>query len=84
MRVYLHLFVIGCGVVDELTVLGEARAVAGAIPGMLGAVVFEGAAKMRATGRGGGENTYRRFKSVDSKLWAQDGARRIKYSGIWV
>ena len=51
---------------------------------MLGAVVFEGAAKMRATGRGGGENTYRRFKSVDSKLWAQDGARGIEKVGVGV
>ena len=84
MRVYLHLFVISCRVVDKLTVLGEARAVAGAIPRMLGTVVFEGAAKVRASGCGGRENTYRRFQGVDGKLWVQDGARGVKYSGIWV
>ena len=78
----LHLFVIGCRVVDKLTVLGEARAVAGAIPRMLGAVVFEGAAEVRTSGRGGREKAYRRFKSVDSKLWAHDGARWVKYCGI--
>ena len=64
----LHLFVIGCGVVDKLTVLGEARAVAGAIPRVLGFVVFERATEVRASWRGGGENSYRRFKSIDGKL----------------
>ena len=80
----LHLFVIGCRVVDKLTVLGEARAVAGAIPRMLSAVVFEGAAEVRTSGCGGREKAYRRFKGVDSKLWAQDGARGIENGGVWI
>ena len=74
----LHLFVIGCGVVDKLTVFSKARAVTRAIPGMLGAVVFEGAAEVRTSGCGGSENAYRRFKGVDSKLWAHDSARWIE------
>ena len=82
MRVYLNLFVIGCRVVDKLTVLGETRAVAGAIPRMLGAVVFEGAAEVRTSGCGGREKAYRRFKSVDSKLWAQNGARWLENGGV--
>ena len=80
----LHFFVIGCGGVDKLTVFSKARAVAGAIPRMLGAVVFEGAAEVRTSGRGGRENTYRRFKSIDGKLWAQDGARWIENGGVWI
>ena len=51
---------------------------------MLGAVVFEGAAEVWATGRGGRENTYRRFKSIDSKLWMQNGARGIENGSIWI
>ena len=84
LRVYLHLFVIGCRVVDKLTVLGETRAMAGAIPRVFGFIVFEGAAEVWASGCGGGKNTYRRFKSVDGKLWAQDGARGIEKVGVGV
>ena len=51
---------------------------------MLGAVVFEGAAEVRTSGCGGREKAYRRFKGVDSKLWAQDGARGIENSSIAV
>ena len=51
---------------------------------MLGAVVFEGAAEVRTSGCGGSENAYRRFKGVDSKLWAQDGARGIEKVGVGV
>ena len=51
---------------------------------MLGAVIFEGAAEMRATGRGGGEKPYHRIKGVDGKLWTQNGARGIENGGIWV
>lgn len=80
----LHLFVIGCGVVDKLTVFSKARAVTRAIPGMLGTVVFEGASEVWASGRGGRENAYCRFKSVDGKLWAQDGARGIEKVGVGV
>jgi hypothetical protein len=35
-----RFMVIRCGIVDQFTVFGEARAVAGAIPGMLGFVIF--------------------------------------------
>ena len=80
----LHLFIIGCGIVDQLALFGETRAVTGAIPRMLGAVVFEGAAEVRTSGCGGSENAYRRFKGVDSKLWAQDGARWIEKVGVGV
>lgn len=80
----LHLFVIGCGVVDKLTVFSKARAVTRAIPRMLGAIVFEGASEVWTSGCGGRENAYRRFKSVDGKLWAQDGARWIENGGVWV
>ena len=34
------------GIVDQFTVFGEARAVAGAIPGVLGFVVFEDATEV--------------------------------------
>ena len=80
----LHLFVIGCGVVDKLTVFSKARAVTRAIPRMLGTVVFQGAAEMRTSGSGWREKAYRRFKSVDSKLWAQNGARWIENGGVGV
>ena len=76
------LFVIGGGVIDELTVFRKAGAVAGAIPGVLGAVVFEGTAEVRASGCGGGEKSHYRIKGVDGKLWAQDGARGIENSGV--
>ena len=53
VRMMLHLFIIGCGIVDQLALFGETRAVAGAIPRMLGAVVFEGASEVWTSGRGG-------------------------------
>ena len=43
----LYSFIVGGGVVDPLAVLGKAGAVAGAIPGVLGFVVFEGTAEVR-------------------------------------
>lgn len=67
------MFVGGGGVVDQLTLLAEARAVARAIPGMLGGVIFEGAAQVRATGHGGSEKPCKRFQGVEGKLWVQDG-----------
>ena len=75
--------VVGGGrVFEEFSFFGEARAVAGAIPRMLGTVVFEGAAEVRTSGCGGREKTYRRFKSIDGKLWVQDGARWIEKVGV--
>lgn len=64
------LMIIRRGIVDQLAVFGEAGAVAGAIPRMLGAVVFEGAAEVWASWRSWGEETYRRFKGIDGELWA--------------
>ena len=80
----LYFCVIGGGVVDQLTVLGEARAVAGAVPSMLGAVVFEGATEMRTSGRGGGKKSYRRVKGVYGKLRAQKGTGGIEQFGARV
>ena len=68
-------------IIDDFT---EYTAVAGAIPGMLGSVVLKGATEVRTSGCGGRENAYCRFKSVDSKLWAQNGARWIENGGVWI
>ena len=84
MRVYLHLFIIGCGVVDQLTVLCEARTVARAIPSVFGFIVFEGATEVRTSGCGGRENAYYRIEGVDGKLWAQNGTRGIEYGSIGI
>ena len=80
----LHLFIIGCGIVDQLALFGETRAVAGAIPRMLGAVVFEGAAEVWASGCSGGEESDYRIKSVDGKLRAQESARGIEKVSVWI
>lgn len=45
--------VIRRGVIYQLAVFGEARAVAGAIPGVLGFVVFEGATEVWTSRCGG-------------------------------
>ena len=50
---------------------GEARTVAWAIPRMLCAVVFEGAAKVRTSGHGRCEKPNHRLKCVDGKLWVE-------------
>ena len=70
----LHHFIIRRGIVDQLAVFGEARAVAGAIPRMLGFIVFECATKVWTSWRGGCNKTYGGFKSIYGKLWAKDGA----------
>ena len=49
----LHFFIVRGGIVDELALLGKTRAVAGAIPGMLGGVVFESASEVGASGNSG-------------------------------
>ena len=64
--------------------LGKTRAVTGAIPGMLGAVVFESAAEMWATRHGWCKKSYCGFKGIDSELWVQNGARRIKNGCVCV
>ena len=43
-----RLVIVGCGVVYQFAVFGEAGAVAGAIPGVFGAVIFECAAEVGA------------------------------------
>ena len=55
--VELHFFIIGGGVVDQLAVFTKARAVAGAIPCVLGAVVFESATEVGASWCCGGEKS---------------------------
>ena len=67
----LYFFIIGGRVVDQFAVLGETGAVARAIPGMLGAVVFEGTTEVRASGDGGSQKSHDGFKGVNGKLWAQ-------------
>ena len=62
-----RLVIVGCGVVYQFAVFGEAGAVAGAIPGVLYAIVFEGAAEVGTARCGGSENSYRRFKGVNGK-----------------
>ena len=69
-HILLYSFIIRRGIIDQLAVLAKARAVAGAIPSVLYAIVFEGAAEMGTSGCGGSENSYRRFKGVNGKLWA--------------
>ena len=56
------------GIVDQLTVFGEARAVAGTIPGVLGFVVFEGATEVRTSWCSGSEQSDGGLKSVYDKL----------------
>jgi len=77
-----HFFVVGGGVVYKLAFLGEARAVAGTVPCMLGSVVFEGAAEVRATRNGGREKPHERLECVDGKLWVQNTARGGKDGGV--
>ena len=69
-----ELFVICCRVVYKLSALGEAGAVAGAIPAVLGAVIFKGAAEVGASWCCGSEKSHCGFKGVDGELWAKDGA----------
>ena len=78
----LHFFIIRRGIVDKLTVLGEARAVAGAIPRVLGFIVLESATKMGTSGCSGCEKSDDRFKSISSKLRVKDGTRGIENIGI--
>ena len=67
-QVALSFFIIRCGIVDHFPLLGEARAMAGAIPCVLGTVVFEGASKVGTAGSGGGNKSYGGFKGIDRKL----------------
>ena len=66
-HILLHPFIIRRGIVDQLTVFREARAVAGAIPGMLDFVVFESATEVWTSGRGGCKKPNGRLKSVALK-----------------
>ena len=70
------------GVIYQLAVFGEARAVAGAIPSMLGFVVFEGATEVRTSWCGGCQKPDGRLKSVEGKLWTKNRARGIENGGI--
>ena len=81
-HILLHPFIIRRWIVDQLTVFREARAVAGAIPGMLDFVVFESATEVWTSGRGGCKKPNGRLKSVESKLWAKNSARGIKNGSI--
>ena len=81
-HILLHPFIIRRGIVDQLTVFREARAVAGAIPGMLDFVVFESATEVRTSWRGGRQKSDGRLKSVYSKLWMKNRARGIKNDGM--
>ena len=83
-HILLHPFIIRRGIVDQLTVFREARAVAGAIPGMLDFVVFESATEVWTSGRGGCKKPNGRLKSVEGKLWAKNSARGIKNGSISV
>ena len=74
-RIPLYSFIIRRGIVDQLTVPAKARAVAGAIPGVLGFVVFESATEVRTSRRGGCQKPDGRLKSIYGKLWAQGSAR---------
>ena len=70
----LHLFVIGCGVIDQLAMLGKARAVARAIPGMLGGIILERTAEVRTARCGRGKKPYGGRNGIDDQLRMQDGA----------
>ena len=63
----------GCGIVEKLARLREARAVTRAVPRMLGAVVFQRTSKMRATRHGRCEQSYHRLYRIERKL-------RMKYT----
>jgi len=80
----LHSFIIRRGIIDQLAVLGKARAVAGTIPGVLGYIVFESATEVWTSGCGRCEKSDSRLKSVDDKLWAHDGARGIENGGMGI
>ena len=84
LNIVLHLFIISCRVIDQLAMLSESRTVAGAIPGMLNAVVFEGTSEVWASGCSGGEESDYRIKSVDGKLRAQESARGIEEVSVWI
>ncbi len=64
-RMLLYSFIVSCGIVNELALLGKARAVAGAIPRVLCAVVFKGTAEVRTPRCAGCEDTHRRFGCVN-------------------
>ena len=70
------------GVIDQLTLLGETRAVARAIPGVLGFVVFERATEVWASRCSGRQKSNGRLKSVYSKLWMKKRARGIENGSI--
>ena len=74
--------VIRRGVIYQLAVFSEARAVAGAIPGVLDFVVFESATEVWTSRRGGCKKSNGRLKSVEGKLWAKNSARGIKNGNI--
>ena len=81
-HILLHPFIIRRGIVDELTVFGKARAVAWAIPRVLGFVVFESATEVRTSWRGGRQKSDGRLKSVYSKLWVKNSTRGVENGGI--
>ena len=77
-------FIIGGWIVDELTILSEAGAVAGAIPCVFRTIIFEGAAEMRAARCGWGEKSYYRVKSVDGELSVEHGTGGSKDLGVGI
>ena len=81
-HILLHPFIIRRGIVDELTVFGKARAVAWAIPRVLGFVVFESATEVWTSRSGWRQKSDNRLKSVERKLWAKKRARGIENGSI--
>ena len=65
------LFIPRGRIVYHLAPLSKPRAVAGAIPRVLGGIVFEGATQMGAARSSGGEESQGGFKGVDGELWAE-------------
>ena len=80
----LHSFIIRRGIFDKLAVFGETRAVAGAIPRVLGFVVFESATEVWTSRRGGRQKSDGRFKSIEGKLRMKNRARGIENGGIGI
>ena len=80
-----YRFAVVCGgVVDEFAVFGKAGAVAGAVPCVLGRIIFECTSEVRTAWHGRGNQSYGSLKSVQQKLRAQYATGRGKYGCIRV
>ncbi len=71
--------VTGCGIVDQLPVLGEAGAVTGTVPGVFRGIPLQRAAQMGTAFGGGRQQVGHSFKPIDDQLGMKDGTGGGEY-----